>query len=269
MVSQLIVVWKQSYIARDSKTHFWGFGDVLRGLCGVVDVCEELGIEVAVDMRYHPLSQCFVHRSHGYESTVDAHIDQIPLQAFSVREILKKHLEKAFENKSVHMMGAWVDPYVFANPLKITTKEYIRRLLSPTPEFAACMATHQSGATPSIMLHFRLGDGDLVHKKGGGAYSGLIEKVRKHSKIPIYVVSDSSEFKSQLETMKIPNVTVSNVEPCHLGVESNPAKVMATVAEYLLLSHAKMIFTYTVYGWTSGFVHSVHRIFDVPLRKLD
>lgn len=264
----LIVVWKQNYIGRNPKIQFWGFGDVLRGLCGVLDVCDELGIEVAVDMRHHPLSYCFAHQSHGYEHDVDTHIDQIPLQAFSIRTTLKHYLEKAFENKLVHVMGAWVDPYIFANPLKNKTKEYIRRLLSPTTEFAMWMNSHQSDDVPANVLHFRLGDDHLVRKKGGNTYEVLSEKVRKHSTTPIYVVSDSPQFKSILQKTKIPNVSVSNVEPCHLGVESDPTKVMATVAEYLLLSHAKTIHTYSVYGWTSGFVHSVHRIFDVPLRKL-
>jgi len=266
----LIIIWKQHYSNFNPEQNFWGFGDLLRSLCGASETCKALGINVVFDLRHHPISKCFVHQQHGYEDYIDGIISKMPLKIFNSVEEFAGRLKLCLKNSNLECVSPWIGPGVFERDISEHTKTTLKTLLTKTPEFEAYCKTH-SPQPPYTVTHFRLGDTHMqlhgtnrqvAHTKLLNTYTDVISDT--------LVISDSSTFKKLITESNLPNTVVSKVEPCHLGVEQDTEKIMSTLCEYFMLTKARLILTFNVYDRKSfsGFVLSINRLFDIPMVNL-
>jgi hypothetical protein len=262
-----IIIWKQEVnnYKRKGFECYWGFGDMLRGVCAVFDVCQELNIKLYVDMRYHPIGQFFKHVQHGFEELIDNNINNINLDIFNTRQSITDHINNKFKDSNIYFNAAWGSTYVYDNSLPELTKQFVKELLTPTDDFQNYINQHLPKEEYSI-IHFRLGD-MFFDNNIPDKLSYLCNLVDNNSRASDIIISDSPVFKNTLNN-KTHNYTISNIIPCHLGFETDMNKVKETLYEFILVSKSNHIKTYSSYGWISGFVHSIHRIYDIPLTIL-
>ena len=117
------------------------------------------------------------------------------------------------------------------------------------------------------ILHYRLGDGELVRKNESNSLSEQLEHLQKNKEMNDVLISDSETFKNY--AMKNTNdINIFYTKAAHLGYETNPSKIMDTLFELFLIVGAKKIKTHSVYPWISGFVYWIHKIYDIPLEKI-
>lgn len=266
----LIVVWKQQYSNFNPKQHFWGFGDMLRSLCGVSETCKALGIDVVYDLRHHPVSKCFVHQPHGHENYVDRVNSNMPLRIFNTVKEFEGMLRMHFTQSDLGCLSPWIGPGIFERDISEHTKQTLKTLLTKTPEFEAYCREH-SPSPPYTVTHFRLGDTqmDLCGTNEQVMYTKLLDTYTDVLSNTM-VVSDSCTFKKLITESNLPGTIVSDVTPCHLGVEQDTENIMVTLCEYFMLAEARLIMSFNVYNRKSfsGFVLSINRLFDVPLVNL-
>jgi hypothetical protein len=261
MTKTVIIIWKQHVI--NDKDSFWGFGDMLRGVCGVFDVCEALGYKLYIDMRHHPVHNFFQHIENGYESIIDTNINNIIIDTFNTRISIIDKLHSIFETSDVYYNAMWCHTYILDHVLSSSMKDFIGRLLTPTIDFRLYIDSMIPSESYNV-LHFRLGDNHIASSTltGYEQYVHLIERYARNGDV---IISDNKRLKEIIRDIFHDKYKITNIEPCHIGTETDLEKIRGTLYEFILTSRAKHISTKTCYGWTSGFVHTIHRIFDVPM----
>lgn len=261
----VIITWKQEVknLWRHGLHNYWGFGDMIRGVCGVFDVCEELGYTLYVDMRHHPIHHFFKNIEHGFESIIDENKEDIILDIFSSRNSIIEKLCNKFENSDIYFNAMWVDPYIFSNNISSKNKDFLKRILTPTDEFSEYIASRLP-RHPYNILHFRLGDtcSSLQTIIDNNKYIHLMHQYGKPHDI---VISDNNQLKHIVRETLSEIYSVTDNDQCHIGIETDLEKIKGTLYEFMLASRSIHINTYTVYSWISGFVHAIHHIYDVPI----
>ena len=56
-----------------------------------------------------------------------------------------------------------------------------------------------------------------------------------------------------------------NDKICHLGVSNDYNSIQHTLFEFLLISKASKIKSYSSYSWISGFAHIISFIYNIPI----
>lgn len=261
MTKTVIVIWKQ--VIMNHTGSYWGFGDMLRGVCGVAEVCKEYGYNLFVDMRYHPVHHFFKHIEHGYESVIDNNINNVTLDIFNTHESLVSKLSRAFEASDVYYNAMWCDTYVFNRDLSSSTKEFVRRLLTPTDDFREYIDSRLPSTTFHI-VHFRLGD-DRIGTSALTDYEQYQKLIERYACDGDFIISDNKRLKEIVRDTYSDKYRLTDIEPCHIGKETELEKIRGTLYEFILTSRAMRINTKSCYSWISGFVNTVHSIFDVPI----
>jgi hypothetical protein len=261
----VIITWKQDVknLRRYGLHNYWGFGDMIRGVCGIFDVCEEFGYKLYVDMRHHPVHHFFEHIKHDYESIVDEKKDDIILNIFHTRREIIDKLHTIFQTSDLYINAMWVDPYIYSSELSSKNKEFIRNILTPTREFNDYISTQIPIQTYNI-IHFRIGD---IHIGATTLpdYHKYINLIQQYGNSNDIIISDNNKLKHIVKETLGDRFIVTDIDPCHVGVEINIEKIKGTLYEFILASRARHINTYSNYGWVSGFILTIHRIYDVPI----
>ena len=79
-------------------------------------------------------------------------------------------------------------------------------------------------------------------------------------------MSDSQVFKMHIKNLS--PIYFFDMEIGHLGYEKDDTKIKNTLCEFLIMTKAKKIKTYSCYNWVSGFVNSVCKLYDIELINL-
>jgi hypothetical protein len=116
------------------------------------------------------------------------------------------------------------------------------------------------------IMHFRLGDEELVRKNVTQPTNEIVDKLMKNKENNDILLSDSEYFKKYVEENV--DIDMFNTRTVHFGYQKRPSEIMDTLFEFFLLMNARKIKTYSVYNWISGFVYWIHKIYDVPLEQM-
>jgi hypothetical protein len=223
----------------------WGLGDILRGLITVYYLCKEKGYNLKVDMTMHPLGLLPAENSGEKPVFFSGSYQQI---ADKVRNLLQSEQETRF----------------FTNgPLEIySMKPGADKELTALVNSILCPVERPS----YTVVHVRLGD---MHMNSDAIPRALFFKalraIRPYLQQDTLLMSDSTVFKHVIKK-HFPNITILEGEPTHIGKGSNTD---FTMLEYEHLICSKHIYTYSVYGWVSGFAKSASYLYGIPLTVLN
>jgi hypothetical protein len=261
----VIVVWKQhTIISKKIRiAPYLGLGDLVRGLCGMLDVCDKLGYRLHVDMRYHPIGQLFKQQTHGFETLIDSMKDRIYMNEFHTRKMITTELITKLKHSHVWYGAAWCGLYIYEKPISEKSKKFIRELLTPTDDFNVYINTYIPTYEYNI-LHFRLGDKSI----GSSCITispQILAFLEKEISDTNFILSDSSAFKNKVCELYPEKYKMLDKQICHIGIETDIEKIKATILEFIIASRSKSIHTFSIYHWISGFTNTIHMIYDVPL----
>lgn len=251
-------VWSQdvSNLEQTDLKARWGFGDLLRGANNIHGVCLKENIEFDIDLEFHPISKILEKRQ---KKTKPINKKDLNFISFNSKSELKNYIQKKKKNEVYFVtngFGRW--DYENINEFQ--------KFIIPILKFNKYYTKKADAILPLSksynVLHIRLGD-----KKLFGLSNGVPRKVKrlikKRDPENTYLITDSAELKKYVSDKKLLKTLPFN--PSHSGVNSNPKILFGTILEFMLMSSANKIETFSVYDWVSGFANSASFIYEVPM----
>lgn len=261
----IVFVWTQEYcnFTITDTTGRHGLGDLLRGTVGILRYCEKRGYECIIDISLHPISKLLLHKPHRYSQFIQENKNNVRVfPQFNTTQAIDEELQgKDFTYFFTPFHTDELDI-----PASTSIKERIRELLTPTD----LLTSYITGVEDSIpfqdfsVIHFRLGDDDIILEKNNRDYTKYVNKIRYMNNGKLILMSDSSTLKKLAK----PYIFTFDAPIAHVGFHTEADQIKHTLFEFLLLSKAKKIHTHSVYDWTSGFVTIISYIYNVPLQKM-
>lgn len=265
----VFVVKQQYYNYTQTPTScFWGIGDMIRAIYGMYKKSKQFSFHLIIDISQHPISNFLLHSNHNYTAHMMSILDTVPLIS---NDMIDTHLHTMFTTADVVYMGAHfnLDAYdvcEYDASIKQMIKQHFRPNLAFESYFNQLMHGVNTIPLSSMnIMHYRLGDSELV--------TNIIKPEmldRYHDHLYKYMVedcillSDSFAFKSMALERNC-NAVIFHHEIGHIGYDTSPDKIKHSLFEFFMAINVKSIKTYSVYEWASGFMYSIHKLFDVPV----
>ena len=263
----VVFVVKQQYFnyTQTPTSCFWGIGDMIRSIYGMYKKSKQFSFHLIIDISQHPISNFLLHSTHNYTTQMMSLLDTTPLIP---NDNIDMHLHTMFTTSDVVYMGAHcgLDAYDVCEYDTII-KQMIKRHFIPNSEFTSYFNQLINNMPLSSMtiMHYRLGDSELVTNIIKPA---LLDKyydhLFKYNVENSILLSDSYAFKS-LALLRNCNAVIFHHEIGHIGYDTSLTKIKNSLFEFFISSKVKSIKTYSVYEWASGFVYSIHKLFDIPI----
>lgn len=240
-----------------------GLGDLVRGAIGLYKLCKQKGYEFIVDISLHPLAQYLHSEPHRFSQLVHDNKDTI---TGVFHEHLSSFLETALEHQDYVMCHSISWPTTYDEPASVELKEFIKTVLMPGPTIATYLAEVQHSLPLAYrIVHFRVGDDDLVDGKTPDSYDAFLN-LYEPSAEPTLILSDSQTLKQLLKSKYDVHILTHNI--AHVGKHTDIDAIRNTLAEFFLSTKATSIQSFTVYWWSSGFMKIANYIYDVPLHSI-
>ena len=263
-MNTLVFVIKKNYHNKfqSKKGNYWGIGDIIRSIYGVYKLSLKYNFKLIVDISHHPISKFLIHNDHEYSSKVNEIIDTIKFYRLDEIDIMKE-----FKDKKIVFLGlhSGLEAYE-SNEYHKEAQEFIKKILQPSKDFMIEFdRTNNKISFENLnIIHFRLGDEELVRDIVNTKYYDVCySKIVKYKTDNTLLFSDSSDFKKFIKNKD--DIKMLENEIGHIGYAKSNDAIKNTLIEYFLLTKASKIYTYTIYNWTSGFIKSVNKIYDVPI----
>lgn len=144
-------------------------------------------------------------------------------------------------------------------------RNFIRQAFEPTVDFSNFISDvkKQNNLTDYNVLHIRTGDYNINRTLDSINFiNSRIDSI--NTDLDLFVISDNISIKHLIKK-QYPRIKYIDTIPVHLG-ESKASKiedVRDTLADFFIMSQARNIFAYSVYGG-SGFSSLAAEIFDIP-----
>ena len=257
----VIQVYKIGYnnVVTDDTQNFHGIGDFFRSTLGLYNLSKIYDFKLIVDFSLHPIQNFLEYNEHEYSNIVKEKQNSISL--IGEIENIMGYINNS--NEEVVVLFGWLSPNVYNTPITTDSQIFMKNLLKPNKIMSEYIET-QLNKIPFKeynILHYRLGDNTLVRNEQK-QYS-LNQLLNNYESNDI-LICDSSEFKNQVKNSGI-NIFMFNDNICHLGLSNNYNSIQHTLFEFLLISKASKIKTYSNYCWISGFAHIISFFCNIPI----
>lgn len=284
----VVHVWKQN--CRNYPNSFWGIGDLVRGSVGLYQFCKHYNFNLIVDTSLYPVSKYLEKLEHPYSDTVKQDKDLIDFV-----QNYEYHILQNFYQNNVDLLFFNTNAYlhVYDTELDTDLKNFIKNILKPTSELESYIEQTLKNLDLTNkkynVLHYRLGDSEIVYGNQNNNYDKLYEHFLDQVKIinqesnkdnNIILLSDSEMFKKYIKNklsetneksensndFKLNKIIKTLDFPiCHLGTSENDITTKNTLTELFIISKSEKINTFSVYSHISGFAYICHKIFNVPI----
>lgn len=257
----VVLVWGNKFKNIDSTTNFWGIGDVIRGTVKLFQLSKQMNFKLIVDIQLHPISLYLKKREHEYLDFIKIHPDIFDF-------VFPNNVEK-YINESNHNPIFLFTNDICDKNISVECKEFIKDIFQPNIEFEIYLNNKlkQILFDEYSILHYRLGDDELIKKNPNQNISNLVQQVQLKKQDNDILISDSITFKKIVGD--ISDIFMFDILPAHLGYQQHADLIKDTLFEFFLVTKSKKIRTYSANGWVSGFVFWIHKIYDVPLEMLN
>lgn len=272
----LVLVLKQNYVnkKRSDVNNFWGLGDMIRTMYGVYKKSLNSYFKVIIDISHHPIKNFIQTHTHKYTKLINDNVENIEFCE-------EKYIDKKFENTNIICIGSFSELNVYDNSeYSNDINLFIKRHLRPTREFLDFINDKIKDIDINI-IHYRLGDNGLINKVYNEniiekCYDHLIKYSGKYKYSKYILLTDSSLFKEYViknmnENMiknRENNIIVYNHSICHIGYDNSLDEIKNSLFEFFVATKSKTIKTYSTYAWISGFMFSIHKLYNVPITRI-
>lgn len=242
-------------------TTYFGLGDIIRGIYGMLNFCAAQKYKLIVDISLHPISRFLKPVSHPFAHLVQANKDKID---FILAPGINKYLVDIFHKSDIALVCTNMNEGIAYKKLQESSRQFVRNLLIPNDELSAVINTYKSKLPKKFeAIHYRLGDQGFLQNLD--AIEKWYDHFMKNYKSGQVVFTDCVELKKIIKS-RHPDICTFDHEIGHIGYEIDDEKIRNTLVEFFLMSSATQIHSFTVFHWVSGFVNSIHHTFNVPLK---
>ncbi len=222
---------------------------------------KRMGFRLILDFSLHPVSDFLQVAEHEYSALVHDKKDAAPFVDDAAQ--FMEH-----DDSEVLLLFSTFGPSIYDNhDAHPELQDFIRSALTPTKEFQEYIDSNREKMPrgPYSVLHYRLGDDELVHNTEQKHISMYASHVLTNKLDTDLLFSDSHSLKSAVR--QACNVFMFNEPICHVGFSTDKAAVRQTLFELFVLMEATSVRSYSAYGWTSGFVKAICTVYKIPLQS--
>jgi len=259
----VIHTWTQKVknLQQTNVEHFWGLGDIIRGTVRLFQLSKKMSFKLIVDIQHHPISKFLKCTNEKYKDLVNKNVNNIDF-------VVPGEVEKYIESNENDVIMFLTNDLCDESDIDDECKEFIQNIFTPTDFFKEYISIKMEDVSLDDynVMHFRLGDEELVRKNVTQSSNEIIDKLMKNKENGDILLSDSEYFKKYVQ--KNIDIHMFNTRTVHFGYQKRPSEIMDTLFEFFLLMNARKIKTYSVYTWISGFVYWIHKIYGVPLEQM-
>lgn len=275
----VIFVWQDqlsdkslSVLPGKRESHYWGLGDVIRGMLSTASVCDKLNVKFCVDMRHHSFGKHFKHVPHGHETFVDDNLSQVEMIDYCGMHNIASNQGNQYRTKTLsqHIKSGGDVVLLFTNhmlpgePKEVYNNytQQIKQVFDPTDDSSNIYkqrCRELNVPDKYHVAHVRLGDKSFSkfhHVKTNMSYQDIFQKI--HTNLKGYgvsmdntlLISDNPLFLNHAKGY----IVHAPGDVAHVGIKSKPNAVENTLVDMLFLLHSNKNYTFTVYNHHSGFV---------------
>jgi len=242
---------------------------MIRGTIKIYQLSQIMNFNLIVDIQHHPISQFLKKRDHIFSDFIKENKENIPFifPGEVEKYITTLHtLDAQWCNTSTNDVVFFFSNDICNTPVDNDCKEFIRELLTPNDDFLLYF-TEKIKEIPYNeynILHYRLGDSELVNCENSNIDNKILQHLQRNFEPNDVLVSDSMIFKKFIND-NTKGIFTFNTHIGHIGYHTDYEKLRDTLFEFFVITRAKKIKYYSVYGWTSGFVNIAKQIYDVEI----
>jgi len=257
----VIQVYKIGYnnVVTDDTQNFHGIGDFFRSTLSLYNLSKIYNFNLIVDFSLHPIQNFLEYNEHEYSNIVKEKQNSISL--IGETQAIMEYINNS--NEEVVVFFGWSSPNVYNTPITKESQIFMKKLLKPNKIMSEYIET-QLNKIPFKeynIIHYRLGDNTLVrNEQKQHSLDHILSKYETND----ILICDSSEFKNQVKNENL-DIFMFDNNICHLGFSKDVNSIQDTLFEFLLISKASKIKTYSSYGWISGFAHIISFIYNIPI----
>lgn len=262
----IIFVWttKVSNLTTTSSEHFWGLGDIIRGMLATYMLCKKYNYEFIIDVQKHPIAKYLQIEEHRY-------IEYVKAQS-NISFIFGDNLEDYIQQESSEPLLLVTNKVVNLNDVDEDAKQKISKIFTKNSAFQE----YYNNIITSIgipgkykIFHMRLGDNFLVRKKhlDDNSLTNAVQVYSQHQDEDQIFISDNNALRNMI-IKKLPNTKMFDIKEIkHIGYHDDD-NLIDTLVEFFIVCESQSIKTYSVYSWISGFVLYPSILYNIPLEVL-
>jgi len=251
--------------------NFWGLGDLIRGAINSYDEVKKRGLGFYLDLQLHPELQ--IH----WKKKINPYRLQVGEQENNIPFVLSQDMDYFLGHMLTHEMTPFMTNYATDHEASYKARAFVKYYLKPSLEMEKKIDKLQKSLSlrpgKYIVLHYRLGDEELVQHKDPphltphlDSLKYVLKKQREGNEEDVQwlLLSDSESFKNAARRLSLPKLVVLKTKLQHCGYRLSD-DLSDTITEFILASRARALFTYSTYPWVSGFIRSIHDLYRIPL----
>lgn len=266
----IIHVWTQDFLELDGtkSNEFFGFGDLIRCSIELYKLCKYMGYNFILDISLHPISQFYNEYKHEYSDLISQNKDKVyHIPCYNILRYISKSIKENDVLYFISNFGLSNSNPKFGETESETKErtEYFKNIFTPNEEFMKYINDNYKDILNRKynILHYRFEDNYLLNKCEED-FDKFYEHVINNYNDNYIFMCDSTEFKKYIKN-KNQNIILIDNEVCHIGKCKNKELLKYTLSELYIISKSKYIKSFSVYGWISGFVNHISKLYDIPL----
>lgn len=266
----LVYVIKQEYIThkRTNTDNFWGLGDIIRIMYFMYKKSFVSNYKLIIDISHHPISHYLEYIPHKYTNEVNNQLNTIQL----ITDNIDSTIENDFKNKDIIYIAVHCGLNAYdKTDYDIDIKLFVKRYLRPIFEMKQYInqKINELQLSDINIIHYRLGDQELVQKNVDDIKMTMISKCYNHllnNLLPnSLLLTDSNIFKNYIRENNMNNIILFNHTIGHIGFHNKLDEIKNSLVEFFIATKSKSIQTYSIYPWISGYMYSIHKVYDIPI----
>jgi len=250
-----------------------GLGDYLRGSLVLLSLSLKYDYIFKVDYNCNPFFE-YIEKNDIYQAHEElVNLDTIELISPLKSDIIQTKLLNLFnteENLSI------ITSSIFLNDVTLDDITLFKDIFKPSiiikNKINEFIEKYINKNKKIYLFHIRLGDSFLndTEKIDTSLFNdytnSIIKKIEEIKEMNIILISDCINFKKHIK-LTIPNIIVTDSNPIHMGdlKNYNSIDVENTVFEFFLMSYVNHIYSYNIYGSSSGFSNLISFLYNIPL----
>lgn len=275
-VKKIIMVYQLKY----TNGGIYGIGDFIRGCFCLIRICKKMGLEFDIDLSNHPVSMYI----EGHNKNVNLNYNNIAKMDISYNVL--EHMLKSRNlfvtdftnllrtiNQEVYYTSSNSFPVFKIEPPDI---EFIKSKFMPSEQTQKDIEQEMTSLNliniDFSVIHIRTGDNCLFGntKLNHNTVINLFNKlsVLLNNKNHKYLIlSDNVNLKVYFK--RYANCVFQTKPITHLGEQPvlKDNEVKNTMLDFYIMSYAKNIYSYSVYGHGSGFSKGCAILFNIPYQS--
>jgi hypothetical protein len=250
---KIIQVWTQDVINlnKTKYNNYWGLGDLIRGTIKLYQLSKTYNYEFDISISKHPISKNLV-----YKSKFDNVLNNTDIKFIEINSV-----ESYIEAQSDNLIYLLTNDLCDESNIDDDIINILKKLFIPNIDIQDEINTYLTRYNIKKIIHMRLGDRYI---ENNNLNVDIYINYLKNNQFDL-LLTDSNILKQEAKKNNLP---VIDFEIGHIGYNNDENILRNTLIEFLLLTKAEEIHTYSNYSWISGFVYWVTKIYKNKLVQI-